>query len=448
MTDATMIHPARPTAAERGLALWETVSVLLLIGVLVWFGFLTHYRSTRVQERMTDFGVYTRAAWAVRTGLNPYDTPDDRGWHYLYPPTFVLMMLPLADPIKGSDRTGYLPYSTSVAIWYVLNVLLLFLTVHLLAKTALPDALRFSRRWWYARLIPLDIGLLALGYTLSRGQVNIVVLLCLALLLFWRNKAHLAGWCLALACAIKVLPGLLIAWPVLTKRWGILLGLVLGSAVFLFCLPTLAWGPNGAVEMNKTFLSRVAAPSVTNTGDSTIHKEFSGTTSTDSQALQAIVHAWRYPVRLTRPDTSDSLTKGFHYGVGLLLLGITALVGWKQRAVLMQPIPALLFVGALCVLMVHIAPASHMHYYSYSLILLTGLTALDLQRHPTRAVPTARTMCGLVLWMILTGIPLIDSVPVCNLLRDFGLSVAANLGLWAWGLWELRRGVVANEPEA
>jgi alpha-1,2-mannosyltransferase len=434
-----MILPARPTAAARGLARWESVSVLLLLAVLVWFGFLTHYRSTRVQERMTDFGVYSRAAWAVRFGLNPYDTPDDRGWHYLYPPTFVLMMLPLADPPKEADDTLYLPYSTSVAIWYVLNVLLLFLTVHLLAKTALPNALRYSRRWWYARLIPLDIGLLALGYTLSRGQVNIVVLLCLAMLLFWRNKSHFAGWCLALACAIKVLPGLLILWPMLTKRWGLLLGLVVGSAVFLLGFPTLAWGPSGAIEMNKTFLSRVAAPSVTNTGDSTIHKEFSGTTSTDSQALQAIVHAWRHPDRSTRPDTCDSVTKAIHYGVGMVLLGITLIAGWKQRAVLMQPVPATLFVGALCVLMVHLAPASHMHYYSYSLILLTGLTALDLQRHPARAVPTARTMCVLVMWMILTGVPLIDSVPECNTLRDFGLAVAANLGLWACGLWELRK---------
>ncbi len=447
MTDAAMIHPARPTAADRGLANWESVSVLLLLGLLVWFGFLTHYRSTRVQERMTDFGVYSRAAWAVRAGLNPYDTPDDRGWHYLYPPTFVLLMLPFADPPIGTDPRGYLPYSTSVAIWYALNVLLMFFTVHLLAKTALPNALRFSRRWWYARLIPLDIGLLALGYTLSRGQVNIVVLLCLALLLFWRKRSHLAGWCLALACAIKVLPGLLIIWPILTKRWGLLVGLVLGSVVWLFVLPEFVWGARGAVEMNATFLSRVAAPSVTNTGDSTIHKEFSGTTSTDSQALQAIVHAWRYPDRSTRPEVCDSLTKAIHYGAGLMLLGLTLMVGWKQRTVLMQPIPAILFVGALCVLMVHIAPASHMHYYSYSLILLTGLTALDLQRHPTRAVPTARTICGLVLWMILTGIPLIDSVPMCNVLRDFGLAVAANLALWAWGVWELRR-LKVSEPEA
>jgi alpha-1,2-mannosyltransferase len=416
------------------MSFWEQMAVLFLFWLLVSFGFLTHYRSTRTQERLTDFGVYTRAAWAVRTGLNPYDTPDDRGWHYLYPPTFVLLMLPLADPPIGTDRTGYLPYSTSVAIWYVLNVLLLFFTVHLLAKTALPDAIRFSRRWWYARLVPLDVGLLALGYTLGRGQVNIVVLCCLALLLFWRHRALLAGWCLALACAIKVLPGLLIVWPILTKRWGVLMGLMVGSFVFLLGIPAIQWGWSGAVEMNKTFLSRVAAPSVTNSGDSTIHKEFSGTTSTDSQAIQAIVHTWRHPDKSTRPEVCDTATKGIHYGVGLLMLGMTIWVGWKQRAVLLQPIPATLFVGCLCVLMVHLAPASHMHYYTYSLILLMGLSARNLQLHPDRAVPTAPTLCGLVLWMTLTGVPLIDSVPLCNLLRDFGLAVFANLGLWAWGV--------------
>ena len=38
----------------------------------------------------------------VRAGLDPYDKPvcDDRGSHYCNPPTFAVLMAPLADPFR------------------------------------------------------------------------------------------------------------------------------------------------------------------------------------------------------------------------------------------------------------------------------------------------------------------------------------------------------------
>ena len=53
---------------------------------------------------MTDIGPYLRAAWAVRTGGDIYAitaTTDDRGWHYLYPPLFAIIMSPFAAPPPG-----------------------------------------------------------------------------------------------------------------------------------------------------------------------------------------------------------------------------------------------------------------------------------------------------------------------------------------------------------
>jgi hypothetical protein len=449
---------------------WELVAVVclpLLVGLL---GIDTYRRSTHPNGQMTDFGVYARAAWAVRVGANPYEVASDRGWHYLYPPPFVLLVLPLADPPLGADRFGYLPFGVSVMVWFALNVVLCAVTVHLFALAAVPDARRWSRRWWYARLIPFDVCMVGLGYTLSRGQVNVLVLAMLAagFLAAVRNRAGWAGLWLAAAASIKVLPGLLLLFPAVRRRWRELGAMVAGGVLFLGVVPMLVWGPAGAVEMTLTFAKKVVQPSVTNTGDQTIHKEFSGTTSTDSQAFHAVIHAVRHPDRATRPEVSDGLSKGLHYLIGLGMVAATVWAGRKlkdltprpplhtgegenDRRPLAPPLrfgegvggwgPArsLLFFGCLCVVMVHLAPASHMHYYSYSLPLVAGLMADDLRRRPGAAVPRRGVLAGLIGWAVLTTVPVIDTWPLALQLRDFGLAVAANVGLWAWGVVRLGR---------
>ena len=426
-----------PSPADRPLYRWELVALLALVPVLVAFGWLTVKRSAHLGDRMTDFGVYARAAWAVRTGQSPYDIADDRGWHYLYPPPFVLLLLPLADPPAGADRFGYLPFDVSVGVWYTVNLLLCGLTVHLLALGAVPDARRFSRRWWYARLLPFDFCIGPLGYTLGRGQVNVLILVLIAagFLALVRDRRFRGGLWLAVAAGIKVLPGLLLLVPLVRRDWRGLLGMIAGGVLFLGVLPVLVWGPTGAVELTRAFASRVVQPSVTNTGDQTIHKEFSGTTSTDSQAFHAVFHAMRYPERATRPDVSDGLSKGLHYLLGLVMVSVTA---WAAvRGTTREGSKLLLFVGGLCVVMTHLAPASHMHYYSYSLPLVAGLIADDLRRRPTEAVPTGRTLGVLGGWMLLTAVPLFDTWPFALVLRDYGLAVWANVGLWAWGVSRL-----------
>jgi len=271
--------------------------------------------------------------------------------------------------------------------------------------------------------------------------VNILVLAVLgACFLHWsRKQSFRAGLWLALAAAIKVLPGLLLLLVLVRRNGRMVLGLAVGLFVSLGIVPAMVWGIDGAIDMNRTFLSRVAGPSVTNGGDATIHKEFSGTTSTDSQAFHAIIHAWRHPDRDARPDVSDGISKGLHYAIGLALLAMVLFAAWKQRMELDDPVRLLLAFGSICVVMVHIAPASHMHYYSYSLPLIAGLLFENLRWHPTRAVPTRPVLLGFAAWFTGTLLPLIDTDPSFVALRDRGLAVAANLGLLAWGVARLLR---------
>src|SRR5688572_25029981 len=58
-------------------------------------------RRARVSEtdplvHKTDFTVYTIAGEAMFDGRDPYEVSNPRGWHYLYPPLFAIVVAPLA----------------------------------------------------------------------------------------------------------------------------------------------------------------------------------------------------------------------------------------------------------------------------------------------------------------------------------------------------------------
>src|SRR6516165_11928093 len=100
------------------LSAWERIATVGLFVSLVGFGGLVEIRSACLSRHMTDLDVYLRAAWAVRTGADFYSIMDDNGWHYHYPPLFAILLVPLADPPFGCDRSGMVPFAVSVIIWY------------------------------------------------------------------------------------------------------------------------------------------------------------------------------------------------------------------------------------------------------------------------------------------------------------------------------------------
>src|SRR6516162_5939942 len=113
-------------------------------------------RSAFMLRRMTDAGVFFRAAWAVRSGEDMYRITDNNDWHYNYPPLFAIVMAPLADAPAGLDRAGQLPYAVSIAIWFVINLLALAAAAHWLAtaieRTSPDPWVRqtppLCRQWW------------------------------------------------------------------------------------------------------------------------------------------------------------------------------------------------------------------------------------------------------------------------------------------------------------
>jgi alpha-1,2-mannosyltransferase len=440
-----MNTPPLPSPADRPLYRWEKACVVVLGLLVLAFGFLTLVRSAYLTTRKTDYGVYARAAWAVREGGDLYRTADDNDWHYVYPPPFVMLFLPLADPPAGADRDGYVPYPVGVVVWYVVGLLLLGYALHTFAGVCLPDAVPWSRRWWYARLLPFDLCAAALGFTLARGQANILLVAVLAAAFAAAVRARpirFGAWLAAAAC-LKVFPGLLVLFPVIRREWRAAIGYAGATVVLLLVLPSFAWGPVGAIRENVRFLQLVVAPGLFEAGelsaeDQLLAKELHNMTAKDSQSFVATLHYWRYPDVATRPNTPDADTRRWHWLLSGLTILVTVAVGERLRR--RQPTPGdwLVLLGGLIAVMLLVVPVSHFHYYAIATPFVAGLVCRSLASDPRRVIPDAPTLIALIGWALATSVPLLD-FKFCEAMRTGGVAPVATLGLWAFGIVTLTR---------
>ena len=438
-----------PTAAPGDARLfgWERAGLAAFAVLLVAFGGLVELRSAYQLQRKTDFGVYARAAYAVRSGEDLYAVYDNNGWHYPYPAAFAVLMAPLADPWPWMDRAGYLPYELSVGVWYVLNVLVGGWAVHRFAAVAVPGAVRGSRRWWYARTVPALVCGGAIGCTLARGQVNLIVV-ALAAGMFAAvlsgRRVRSGAW-LAAAITLKIIPAVLLLVPFVRRDWRAGVGLAAGLAVGLVVLPAAAIGWDKTAAANRTVLDAVLRPAATGGGDQARAKELTGVTATDNQSFAAVVHAWRHPDRTTRPDQADRTTKLVHLGLAGLLASAALVVGWRRVGP--HPADQLVYFGCVALLMLLMSPVSHMHYYAFALPLVAGLWARGLAARPGMVFADRTTIAVLAGWGLVTGLALLPA-PVFAEARVFGACTAATVAVWVYGLAAIARRPLAVDADS
>ncbi|MGD9720264.1 MAG: glycosyltransferase family 87 protein [Pirellulales bacterium] len=241
---------------------------LLAIAFAVWGWFDVRLRGTVDPNNQgihkTDFTVYTEAGAAFFDGRAPYEVTNPRGWGYLYPPPFAMLVAPL----------DALDTRTQVLIWFAVSVAMLY--------GCYAESVRIARILAPARQqnvvfgpVPLAVGwasvvaaaLPALN-CLQRGQVGVaklyLLLLGFRLCVGSRSwlQSCLAGAVLALPIVLKVTPlvpvgmlvaaSLIAAWRSAERRaafgranalaGGVLCGLVL----WLVLLPAafVGWSTN------------------------------------------------------------------------------------------------------------------------------------------------------------------------------------------------------------
>ncbi len=421
---------------------WERAGLALAALAVVAFGVMVEVRSAFQRTSKTDFGVYARAAWAVRSGQELYAVIDNNGWHYCYPPALAVALAPLADPYPWEPRDGYLPFWASVAIWFVFGVLCVLWAADRFAAGVLPDAARGTRRWWYARTMPLMVCAGPIGHTLGRGQVNtlVVALIAGAFVSTVRGRRMLSGGWLAAAAVVKVIPAYLALLPLVRRDARGLAGMAAGGAVLLAGVPAAVWGPAAVVDVNRKVVELVLAPGLTGHGNQDRAKELTNTSATDSQSFQSAVHFWQHPDPKTAPAAADKPTRLTHWGLSVTLTVLAVAVAWRRKPA--APADVLVLLGALTLLMALISPVSHMHYYAFGMPLVAGLWLKGLAARPGAAIADGRTLVVLWTWGLATGLPLFPGAAM-ELLRSGGCGTLASVGLVAFGLATLGRGGVA-----
>jgi hypothetical protein len=208
------------------IALWA------ICGLTIW-GYVDIGPRGRIDpiyldRHKTDFTVFTEAGAAFFDGRNPYLVANPRGWHYLYPPLFALLVAPLS----------LLDTESQVLFWYVVNIGLSFGCLFEARKIwrslgghfTPPLALWACGCGALAALLPfLDC--------MQAGQLGIAILYLLlaGFRLFVQGRSwflnFLAGVVLALPASVKLVPALPVAF-LLFQQW---------SAVALGTLGRRAW---------------------------------------------------------------------------------------------------------------------------------------------------------------------------------------------------------------
>ncbi len=444
-----MSRDPSPLQLHPRLSFGEQGFLALLAVVVVGFGLLVEVRGARLKRRMTDLQVFLRAAAAVRLGHSPYAATDDNGWHYHYPPLFAVLMTPLADLPPDEDRSLTVPFAVSVALWYAFSVGCLALSVHWLASSleeTSPDPLVRGRppgcrAWWWLRLAPVLACLPPVGHTLMRGQVNLLLLLLLSGMIVSaaRGQRGRAGVWLAGAICLKVIPALLLLYPLWRRDGRCLAGCAAGLFVGLVLVPAAVFGPFRTADYYREWTDAVIRPGLGGGEDRSRHRELTGVTSTASQSPMAAIHNVLHPDRYRRPAEVSAGVRRAHWAVGAALTALTlAAAGWRRDG---DGRRAHLFLGALIVCMLLLSPVAHLHYFCLVLPLLTALLA--------HAGECGRlTSSGL--WLLAAGnvmANVLPQLPGIERARDFGLVGVAALAVWLAGVILLSRRRTARGEE-
>ncbi len=439
---AAAVPGSLPAGHER-LLTWERKALFGLLVLVSALGVLVVHRSAFQESRRTDATVYFRAAWALRAGANIYEVPDDNNLHYAYPPLLAILLAPLADGPAVAPRAGMLPYPVSISLWILLSVAATFLALHWFAQgleeSATDPALRNPpagcRRWWMNRVLPFLICAAPVGCTFSRGQVTPFLLACIAgmYLALVRGRHFRSGLWLAAAICLKVIPALLVLYPLWRRDGRSLAGVLVGAVVGAVLIPALALGPQQAVEVNRQFVEHVLKPGLDLGGESTLFEEMMSMRRTGCQSLRAILHNYQHWDRTTRPDRPNTLTTLGHYGSALVLVGGMVLAfGWRRPD---DSLRTLTMLGGLLTVMILISPESHTHYFCFPIPLIMALAHGSVAARPERLWPTARTL-GILLF---AGVSYaLVMIPFWEMRREAGIPLWGSLVLWTAAIVQLR----------
>jgi hypothetical protein len=426
------------------------VAVVVIVALTIW-GYVDvwpHGRidPLRLDRHKTDFTVYTEAAAAFFDGRNPYRVTSPRGWYYLYPPLFALLIAPLTS----------FDTEAQVFAWYILSVAMAFgcffearRVWRLICEAGRANSSARGVRTISGRWLGVCIGLAVVLPTLDclqRGQLGIA--LVYFLMLGFRVVLEARSWMgwllggviLAFPAVVKLVP----AFPVgvlAAQRWSAVLrpgrreyrpiaealaltsGILAGMVLFLVIIPSALIGWRKNLDSLTTWALQVAAnPEVGRRSNFDMR-------SPRNQSLANAVHLWttRRSAATGIPPTDGVAgharrlegiaVKVLRGAVVVSLLALCVTIGRRR-----DPEDQVAAFGLSCWATLLISPLAWGHYYMIELPALLGVPPWLARRG--RSVTAG----------VIAIIPALLSWAHYLRLRDLGPMGLLGLGSTAWFL--------------
>ena len=360
----------------------------------------------------TDFTVYTGAAQAVLDNTDIYAVRNPRGWAYVYPPPFAILMVPFA----------LLPLFWSAMLWYVISVGFLVSAVVMCLRLAIETTAEVDAT---KRIILVVAPLIVLSVWfmpgLARGQVNALLLWLTVGAVYWqrKGKSWYAGSCLAGATLLKVFPIVLLGYFIWRKHWNLALATLVMLVVLTFGAPALVFGWQKNLDYLTEWKKVVAQPSLaveTDRQNSPLCEQLISDQKPRNQSIEPVL--WRlHCEKSARPIAVMT---------ALVMAGLIWWVGQKAK-----PESELLIVSSVFVWMLLAQPLAESHYF---ILLLLPMMMLIAQACSAPERQIQNITLGVWIAFLVIGLPAANVKP----LKLYGALCWLSLVLWAALLWIAR----------
>ena len=329
----------------------------MALALIVGLGVNTVYRAAIWPIQRTDFTVYQLAGQAVVDGTDIYQVRNVRGWAYVYPPPFAILMAPFA----------LLSVFWGALVWYVISVALIVWALVLCVRTV-RSVFSIDGHLLILCIVPIAMLLVWFISGLARGQASVLLMWLVLAAFCWHWEGHdlRGGACLAGAVLLKAFPLVLLGYFVWRGKWKFLLtaiatiivgGLILPAAVFGFKKNLAYW------EIWEQIIARPSLANESQRAQSGLNDQLFDPQKPRNQSLPAVLS------RLT----NNSFARVATVFVGLGMVGAMWVVGRKagERS-------ELLIGSAVMTWMLLVPPVSETHYFVLLLLPLMVLLAVTM----------------------------------------------------------------------
>jgi glycosyl transferase family 87 len=379
----TLTQPALEIDRARTLKLWLMGAAILFFAFFAW---ITLFRAGPYgppghqwgsPAHRTDFTVYRDAAAAVLHGQDPYVIRNVRGWAYVYPPPYSIVMVPFA----------LLALPVSVLAWYFVCVGLTISAVSMSGRLA-ETASMSERKKLAVLFIPALIMAVWFTVGLTRGQASVLMTWLVIAAIFWEKKGRTPAGaaCLAGAVLLKAFALTLLCYYIWRRKWKMvaatLVAILLGGLV----LPSAVFGWHGNLHYISEWTHEVAAPALGSESSRTHSELYDQLLSMERPRNQDLGSVMQ---RLIKGDQTRLMV--------LALAAALALPIWllgRRANARSEP----LILGAAVVWMLLVSPVAEDHYFSlYVLPAAYALAAsMDANRFTRRFGYAMLTVVGLL----------------------------------------------------